>query len=229
LDKTDKNINIQSSKRSLQAAGGEYPVKVKPRFLLHVCCATCLLHPFSVLSEDFRVPLYFYNPNIHPDAEYSKRLKYVKLISEIYKIPLIVGRYEKKKWLKRTMALDSEPEGGSRCELCFKIRLEKTAKTAKTLGFDIFGTALTISPHKNQSVVNAAGTSIAKKENIKFYVADFKKKDGFKKTIQLSNEYKIYRQSYCGCMYSISGSRDPGSLNPKSAVLNSREPDSRAT
>jgi epoxyqueuosine reductase len=147
--------------------------------------------------------LYFYNPNIHPDSEYIKRLKYVKLVSETYNAPLIVGRYEKKMWIERTMTLNSEPEGGSRCELCFKIRLEKTAETAKKLGFDLFGTTLTISPHKNQTVINYTGTAISKKENIEFYVADFKKKDGFKKTMQLSHEHKIYRQSYCGCIYSL--------------------------
>ena len=92
--------------------------------------------------------------------------------------------------------------------MCFKIRLKKTAKAAKKLGFDLFGTTLTISPHKNQAVINSAGTTISKKENIEFYVADFKKKDGFKKTMQLSNEHKIYRQSYCGCVYSMTNSRD---------------------
>ena len=117
MDKTCKNANIQNN--------------TKPRFLLHVCCANCLLYPAAALSKDFQVYFYFYNPNIHPESEYIKRLKYVKLVSEIYKTPLIVGRYEKKMWLDRTGTLKSEPEGGLRCELCFKIRMEKTAKTAK--------------------------------------------------------------------------------------------------
>ena len=146
--------------------------------------------------------------HIHPASEYIKRLKYVKLVSETYKTPLIVGRYEKKMWLDRTGTLKPEPEGGLRCELCFKIRLQKTAKTAKKLGFDLFGTTLTISPHKNQSVINNLGMSISREENIEFLVADFKKKDGFKKTMQLSNEHKIYRQSYCGCVYSMPNSRN---------------------
>ena len=193
MDKTYKNANIQNNKRS--------------KFLLHVCCANCLLYPAIALSKDFQVYFYFYNPNIHPEAEYIKRLKYIKLVSEIYGVPLIVGRYEKKMWLDRTRTLKSEPEGGLRCELCFKIRLEKTAKTVKKLGFDLFGTTLTISPHKNQAVINNLGMTISKEENIKFYVADFKKKDGFKKTIQLSNEHKIYRQSYCGCLYSMTNLR----------------------
>jgi len=198
---------MQNSKNGLQASGREYP-QAKPRFLLHVCCANCLLYPFTALSKDFQVYFYFYNPNIQPASEYIKRLKYVKLISETYNAPLIVGRYEKKMWLDRTGSLKSEPEGGSRCELCFKIRLEKTAKTAKKLGFDLFGTTLTISPHKDQAVINSIGINISKKENIEFYVADFKKKDGFKKTMQLSNEHKVYRQSYCGCTYHLTYPRN---------------------
>jgi len=190
LDKIKKNEYLQA----------------KPKFLLHVCCANCLLYPAAALSKDFQVYFYFYNPNIHPAHEYIKRLKYVKLVSGIYKTPLIAGRYEKKMWLDRTGTLKSEPEGGLRCELCFKIRLEKTAKAAKKLGFDLFGTTLTISPHKNQAVINNLGMAISKEENIEFYVADFKKKDGFKKTMQLSTEHKIYRQSYCGCVYSMTHS-----------------------
>jgi len=207
LDKIKKNKNVHNNKISLQTAGVTH-LTVKPKFLLHVCCANCLLYPAAALSEDFQVYFYFYNPNIHPESEYIKRLKYVKLVTETYKAPLIVGRYEKKMWLDSTGTLKSEPEGGLRCGLCFKIRLQKTAKTAKKLGFDLFGTTLTISPHKNQAVVNSTGTTISKEENIKFYVADFKKKDGFKKTMQLSNEHKIYRQSYCGCAYSMTKSRD---------------------
>lgn len=175
----------------------------KPRLLLHVCCANCVLYPLIALSDDFRVYLYFYNPNIYPRSEYNKRLKYTRVVSEIYNAPLIIGRYEKKKWFDRTHTLNMEPEGGSRCEICFRLRLEKTADTAKKLGFDLFGTTLTISPHKNQSVINSTGISLSEEKNIGFYVADFKKKDGFKKTMQLGNEYKIYRQSYCGCAYSI--------------------------
>ena len=194
MNKTCKNANIQNN--------------TKPRFLLHVCCANCLLYPAAALSKDFQVYFYFYNPNIHPESEYIKRLKYVKLVSGIYGAPLIVGRYEKKMWLDRTITLKSEPEGGLRCELCFKIRLKKTAKAAKKLGFDLFGTTLTISPHKNQAVINSTGMAISREENQEFLVADFKKKDGFKKTMQLSNEHKIYRQSYCGCVYSMTKSRD---------------------
>jgi epoxyqueuosine reductase len=204
LDIINKNTNIQNNKRDLRAAGEAYPQTkpAKPRFLLHVCCANCLLYPAAALLKDFQVYFYFYNPNIHPASETIKRLKYVKLVSEIYGVPLIVGRYEKKMWFDRTGALKSEPEGGLRCELCFKIRLEKTAKTAKKLGFDLFGTTLTISPHKNQAVINNLGVAISKEQRIEFFIADFKKNDGFKKTMQLSNELKIYRQSYCGCAYS---------------------------
>ncbi|MCL5070878.1 MAG: epoxyqueuosine reductase QueH [Actinobacteria bacterium] len=197
----------KNNQRVLQATGKKY-LHVKPKFLLHVCCANCLLYPFTVLSKDFQVYFYFYNPNIHPASEYIKRLNYVELISEIYKAPLIVDRYEKKMWFDRTLTLKTEREGGLRCSMCFQIRLEKTARTAKKLGFDLFGTTLTISPHKNQAIINSIGMTISEAENIVFYIADFKKKDGFRKTMQLGREHKIYRQSYCGCLYSMPGKRD---------------------
>ncbi len=174
----------------------------KPVILLHVCCGSCSLHPYFFLKNDFDVTFFFYNPNIHPKKEYLKRLEGVRTVSEKYFIPLIIGEYEIKKWMQLTRCLKDEPEGGKRCELCFKIRMDKTAETAKKLGFDFFGTTLTVSPHKNQGIINSIGAELADSKKINFFKADFKKKDGFKKTTELSKSLNLYRQNYCGCIYS---------------------------
>jgi len=175
---------------------------LKPRILLHVCCGTCSLYPSVLLKNNFHITFFYYNPNIHPRKEYIKRLEGIKTVSQIYSIPLIIGRYEIKKWLNLTKNFKDEPEGGNRCTLCFKMRLKKTAETAKKQGFYLFGTTLTISPHKNQGVINSIGQELELSKKIKFYQADFKKKDGFKKTIELSKNLNLYRQNYCGCIYS---------------------------
>ena len=174
----------------------------KSKILLHICCGTCALYPYFLLKQDFDITFFYYNPNIHPEEEYIKRLKCVKMISKKYSIPLAVGKYEVKKWFRLTRDLKDEPEGGSRCSLCFRMRLDKTADTAKKQGFDLFGTTLTISPHKNYKIINSLGLELASKKGINFYQANFKKLDGFKKTIQLSKELNLYRQNYCGCIYS---------------------------
>ncbi|MCL4377856.1 MAG: epoxyqueuosine reductase QueH [Actinobacteria bacterium] len=175
----------------------------KQKMLLHVCCANCSIYPLQILGKDFDVFMYYYNPNIQPEDEYMKRLEYVKKISEIYNVPLITGEYEVKKWLESTETLKSEPEGGKRCQVCFEIRLAETAKKASEMKFDIFGTTLTISPHKNQEVINKIGKDLASKIELNFYRADFKKNDGFKNTMAMSKKLDIYRQNYCGCIYSF--------------------------
>ncbi len=174
----------------------------KPGILLHICCGTCSLYPYLFLKKDFNVTFFYYNPNIFPKKEYVKRLEGVRTVSKIYAVPLIIGKYEIKKWLNLTTNFKDEPEGGKRCSLCFRIRLEKTAETAKKLGFDLFGTTLTISPHKNQKIINSTGLELGLLKGIGFFQADFKKKEGFKKTMELSKNLNLYRQNYCGCIYS---------------------------
>ncbi len=175
----------------------------RPKLLLHVCCAVCALYPTSLLSKDFEITLFFYNPNIHPRKEYNKRLESVKIISKKYSIPLIIDRYELRKWFRLTENYKFEPEGGKRCSICFDIRLKRTAAAAKKLKFDLFGTTLTVSPHKNKDIINSIGTAIAANKKLKFYSADFKKKNGFKKTMNTAKKINIYRQNYCGCIYSL--------------------------
>jgi len=174
----------------------------KPKMLMHVCCATCALHPCVLLKEDYDLTLYYFNPNIHPRQEYKKRLDGVRFISARYNIPLMVGKYQKNRWLKATEGLEGAPEGGERCITCFKLRLFDTARQAKKLGFDKFCTTLSVSPHKDAGAINQIGRDAARYFKTGFLEKDFKKKDGFKKTILMSKQLNLYRQDYCGCIYS---------------------------
>jgi predicted adenine nucleotide alpha hydrolase (AANH) superfamily ATPase len=175
---------------------------LKPKILMHACCATCGLDPFFQLREKLDITFFYYNPNIHPESEYSKRLRDLEMVSSKLSIPIDVGSYEQKKWLRLTQSHKHEPEGGKRCQLCFSMRLEKCAETAIKGGFDLFGTTLTISPHKDHELINSIGLSIAKQKKISFYTANFKKGNGFKRTMELSRTFGLYRQNYCGCIYS---------------------------
>ncbi len=175
----------------------------KPEMLLHVCCANCVLYPVNALKESFDISLYFYNPNIYPEDEYEKRLYYVKKVARLYKLPLKIGNYENRLWFDLTDSYKNEPEGSKRCEICYSLRLEKTAGATVEGNFKIFTTTLSVSPHKNSATLNRIGAGISRKYNIPFYAADFKKKDGYRKTIEISKHLSIYRQDYCGCMYSI--------------------------
>jgi predicted adenine nucleotide alpha hydrolase (AANH) superfamily ATPase len=175
----------------------------KPRMLLHVCCGTCALYPYSELKRDFNITFFYYNPNIYPKEEYLRRLEDVRNVAKKYSVPLITGRYEIQKWLTLTKEYKDEPEGGRRCELCFRMRLNKTAKQAKKLGTGLFGTTLTVSPLKNHNIINLIGSEIAALQGIDFFQSNFKKKDGFKKTMEMSKKLKLYRQDYCGCIYSM--------------------------
>ena len=174
------------------------------KILLNVCCAPDATHSINVLKEEgFYVLTYFYNPNIHPEEEYKMRFDdMVKLAKEINIENIMDVTYDIAEWKKRCESLANEKEGGKRCTECFKLRLEKTAKKAAELGVNIFATTLTISPHKDAELINTLGKEIAKKFGIKYYESNFKKKDGFKKSIELSKKYNLYRQNYCGCMYS---------------------------
>ncbi len=175
----------------------------KPEMLLHVCCGTCALYPYFELKRDFNITFFYYNPNIYPKKEYLRRLYGVQTIAKKYSIPLVTGRYEIKKWLTLTKGYEDEPEGGRRCDLCFRMRLNKTAEQAKELGTDLFGTTLTVSPLKNHHIINSIGSEVAASLGIGFLQSNFKKNDGFKKTMEMSKKLQLYRQHYCGCMYSI--------------------------
>ena len=178
-------------------------VKSKPGFLLHCCCAPCSTYPLRILREDFNVTAFFYNPNIHPRKEYIARKEEMESFAARWGVPLIVGEYDVKEWFRRVKGYEDEPEGGARCEICYRMRLEKTVKLAREKGIPFFGTTLTISPHKKAVVINRIGKELGEIWGVNFYEADFKKKDGFKISCQISREEGLYRQDYCGCIFSL--------------------------
>lgn len=182
------------------------------RLLLHVCCAPCVLVPMERLNgQDFFVSLFFYNPNIHPEGEYEKRRSELeKFAGEggmyTVRIDCFFGNYDKDHWFSLTKGLENEPEGGKRCEICYKMRMEETAKMAKERGFDAFAVSMTISPHKSADLINKIGRESAAQYGIEYIESDFKKRDGFKRSLELSKKYGFYRQSYCGCVWSKNSS-----------------------
>jgi len=170
--------------------------------LLHICCAPCSTHVVDVLKKEYNLTGFFYNPNIHPDDEYLKRKAELERYSKAIGIDIICGEYEKKLWLDMAKGMEDMPEGGERCSMCFRMRLDKTAEYAKEQGYNVIATTLSISPHKNASKINQIGRAIAEKHRISFYEADFKKRGGFEKSISMSRDFGLYRQSYCGCIFS---------------------------
>ena len=161
--------------------------------LLHICCAPCGSSVLEKLKNNYEIKLYFYNPNIMPYEEYKKRLNDVRRLANIYSVDLIEPDYENDVLLTLIKGLENEPERGRRCEACIGLRLRKTAEAAK--GFDCFTTTLTVSPHKNAEFINKTITGLGG------YAEDFKKQDGYKRSIELSKEHGFYRQNYCGCVF----------------------------
>lgn len=179
-------------------------IGTKPTLLLHSCCAPCSSSVIERLLPYFKITIFYYNPNIEPYKEYLKRkeeqIKFIKDLNE--NINFLDCDYENEIFKELSKGLENMPEGGYRCHKCYNLRLEKTAITAKKNNFDYFGTTLTVSPYKNSQVLNKIGEEISKSLNIKYLYSDFKKKEGYKKSIELSKKYNLYRQNYCGCIYS---------------------------
>ena len=177
----------------------------KPRLLLHVCCAPCSSYVLTYLCDYFDITILYYNPNISPYEEYEKRLNEAKrLIKELNKdnIHIMECDYDNEKFEEIAKGLEDAPEGGIRCRKCYKLRIEQAAKFAKENNFDYFTTTLTISPLKNSQVLNEIGRELEEKYNIKYLYSDFKKREGYKTSIILSKKYNLYRQNFCGCIYS---------------------------
>lgn len=180
---------------------------IAPRLLLHACCAPCSSYVLEYLAEHMQITVFFYNPNITRPEEYRKRVEEEKrLIRELpvkYPVSFLEGPYEPARFFETVKGLEAEPEGGKRCEVCFRLRLEETAKAALANGgFDYFTTSLTISPLKNAPLLNSLGEEIGAQYGIAFLPSDFKKKNGYKRSIELSREYDLYRQDFCGCIFS---------------------------
>ncbi|MBE5946534.1 MAG: epoxyqueuosine reductase QueH [Lachnospiraceae bacterium] len=178
----------------------------KKKILLHVCCAPCSSHVLQLLEEEYNITVFFYNPNITAEEEYIKRIEELKrfvAVAPFTKDVIIEeGKYEPDEFFVMSEGLENEPERGSRCYKCYEMRMRKTALYAKEKGYDIFTTTLSISPHKNAAWLNEIGQRLSEEIGVKYLYSDFKKKDGYSNSIRLSKEYGLYRQDYCGCIYS---------------------------
>ena len=179
-------------------------LEYKPNLLLHSCCGPCSTQVISFLVPYFNITVLYYNPNIEPFTEYEKRKQeQIRFIKEFNhsNITFLDCDYDNNAFTEAVKGLENEKEGGARCPVCFRVRLEKTARVAKEKKYDFFGTTLTVSPHKNSRQINLIGHALEQRYNVKFLYSDFKKKDGYKKSIELSKQYNLYRQNYCGCNY----------------------------
>ena len=198
----------QNYQKQMDAVVASLPQGERPRLLLQSCCGPCSSYVLEALTPFFRVTVLYYNPNIQPRAEYDLRLENQRKIIAALPTPTAVDilecEYDGEKYDAAVKGLESEPEGGARCTVCFRLRLEETAKRAAELGCDWFCTTLTVSPHKDAERLNQIGRALGERYGVPFLPSDFKKREGYKRSIQLSKEYELYRQDYCGCLYSKS-------------------------
>lgn len=198
----------QNYQKQMDAIVASLPQGERPRLLLQSCCGPCSSYVLEALTPYFRVTVLYYNPNIQPRAEYDLRLENQRKIIAALPTPSAVDilecDYDGEKYDAAVKGLESEPEGGARCTVCFRLRLEETAKRASELGYDWFCTTLTVSPHKDAERLNQIGSTLGERYGVPFLPSDFKKREGHKRSIQLSKEYELYRQDYCGCLYSKS-------------------------
>lgn len=200
---SEKRINPNLAEQSEE-------VIEKPSLLLHSCCGPCSTAVVERLIKSYEVTIFFYNPNITDKEEYEKRKAAQKSFVEQYNLNpdreallhFLEGEYNPSQFYEAVKGHEQEPEGGERCKLCFDLRLEKTACTGAIGGFDYFTTTLSVSPHKNHELIKKIGSGYSMRCGLGFLQDDFKKKDGFKRSIELSNKYNLYRQNYCGCEYS---------------------------
>ena len=200
--KINYDLQMQDIIRKLEQEKSE-----KPHLLLHSCCGPCSSAVLEKLTPHFRVTVFFFNPCIHPAAEYEKRLSEQKRLIEEAKLPvdLLEAVYDPQSYFALVKGLENAPEGGERCLVCFRQRLMATAQAAKAHGFDFFTTTLTVSPHKNAENLNRIGQEVSHETGMPFLPADFKKRSGYLRSLELSREYSLYRQDWCGCVYSMRG------------------------
>ncbi|MBQ4072968.1 MAG: epoxyqueuosine reductase QueH [Clostridia bacterium] len=174
---------------------------ITPRLLLHACCAPCASYPLEYLAPYFDITLLYYNPNITERVEYEKRLAELQRLAHEFGFNVIDGGYDDKLFFERSKGLEKEPERGKRCTECFTTRLQKTAEIASS-DYDYYATTLTLSPLKNATLINQIGLALQKEGKAKYLATDFKKKGGYLRSIELSKKYELYRQNYCGCVFS---------------------------
>lgn len=194
--------------RELDAVLAALPAGEKPTLLLHSCCGPCSSYVLEYLTRYFRVTVLYYNPNIQPREEYDLRLRWQREIIARLPTPeavsILACGYDGARYDDAVRGLEHEPEGGARCTVCFRLRLEETARLAAAHGFDWFCTTLSVSPHKDAQRLNAIGAELAGQYGVAWLPADFKKREGYKRSIALSRQYGLYRQDYCGCLFSKS-------------------------
>lgn len=183
------------------------PSKNLPKLLIHSCCAPCSSYVLEYLSNYFAITIFYYNPNIYPEDEYRRRVKeqedLIRAMNLKNSVLFVEGDYEPRKYYDLVKGHEKDPEGGDECFICYGMRLKEAAKAAKEGGYEYFTTTLTISPHKNAAKLNEIGEEVAALYGVSFLPSDFKKRNGYKRSIELSKEYGLYRQDYCGCVYSI--------------------------
>ncbi len=183
-----------------------------PSLLLHSCCAPCSSYVLEYLGQYFNITVFYYNPNIFPESEYTKRiLEQQTLIGQMrvkYPVSFIAGSYDKDRFYEMAKGLEHVKEGGERCLKCYELRLRESAWIAKSGGFDYFTTTLSISPMKNAVRLNEIGLRLQEEYGVNYLISDFKKKNGYKRSIELSKEYGLYRQDYCGCEFSVRGGKN---------------------
>lgn len=181
-------------------------INKKTTLLLHSCCGPCSSYCLEYLSKYFYITVFYYNPNIYPSNEYELRIEEQKTIinatKATYPITLVEGEYDTKKYYQAIKGLELEAEGGKRCMACYELRLKEAAKLCREYGYDYFTTSLTISPHKDAHILNAIGRKMAKRYECEYLDTDFKKKNGYKRSVEISKSLDIYRQDYCGCIFS---------------------------
>lgn len=180
-----------------------------PTLLMHSCCAPCSSYCLCYLAEYFHITIYYYNPNISPEPEYQKRVQeQQRLIRELpvkYPVSFQEGKYDPERFFAMAEGMEQIPEGGERCFRCYEMRQREAAVAAKAGDFDYFTTTLSVSPHKNARKLNEIGLRLQEEYGVKYLVSDFKKRGGYQKSIELSKEYGLYRQNYCGCVFSLVG------------------------
>ncbi len=184
------------------SAGPQPHPSAKPFLLLHLCCGPCATHAVESLAPSYRTVGFFYNPNIHPRDEFYRRLEAASAVCRASGIPLWAPLYDPSPWFQAIRGTEREPEGGARCRLCFSLRLEATARIASKASFDLFATTLTTSPHKDAGAIHETGAHWARACGVGYLSADFKKRDGYRRSVELSRKLGLYRQRYCGCCFS---------------------------
>ena len=178
----------------------------KPKLLLHVCCGPCAPAVIERAVSRFEVVCFWYNPNIEPSAEYERRLAGMRTVAEAMAVPMVEGWRDTEAWREAVAGWEKEPEGGRRCPICFEYRLRRAAEYAEARDMDYLATTLTISPHKGAQLINSLGERIAQAAGVEFLTEVWRKEGGFQRSVQLSHQFNLYRQNYCGCRYSMPSS-----------------------